>query len=170
MRSTLTTRHRALLALLLGSSSLAFPVLADEPSGLAEAVRVYTRSATTPSFEYATVDLNNDALVDAIVLLRGPTWCGSGGCTMLILRGTRDGFAPVSKATISNEPIMVSPELQHGWHTLLVSVRCGGISPGLVLMRFNGTKFPSNPTLQPRATPAQAGSAAELVFRKGLTP
>jgi hypothetical protein len=170
MRSTLTTRRWFQLALLLTLSSLALPALADELSNITEAVHAYTGSATASSFEYATVDLNNDALVDAVVLLRGRSWCGSGGCTMLILRGTGHGFAPVSRASISNGPIMVSPELRHGWHTLLVSVRGGGIRPELVLMRFNGTRFPSNPSLQPRATQAQADSATALVFRKGPTP
>ena len=165
----MTKRHRALLALLLSTLSISSLVLGSEPPGLMEAVHAVT--GKTSSFTYALVDLNDDGMPDAVVLLTGRDWCGSGGCTMLILKGMRNGFTLLSKATISNQPIKVLPDREHGWHTLLVSVKGGGIQPGgLVLMRFNGTKFPLNPSVQPRATQEQISSATTLVFQQGTTP
>jgi putative lipoprotein len=163
-------RHLALIALLVIAGCAGWPAFAGVPPGLAEAVRAQThgREIVAPSFKFALVDLNDDGVLDAVVLITDR--CGSGGCNMLILRGTAGGFTVVSGSTITNEPIKVSPELHHGWHTLLVSVRGGGVQPGLVLMRFNGTKFPLNPTVQPRATQAQADSATALVFQNGATP
>jgi hypothetical protein len=143
------------------------PALADEPTGLSEAIRAFSRDATT--FEYALVDLNDDGILDAVVLLTGQFWCGSGGCSMLILRGRAGGFSVVSTSTISNQPIKVSPERHHGWHTLLVSMRGGGIRPGYGVMPFNGRKYPVSPSEEARAAATQVDAAIPLTFRKGDT-
>jgi len=95
---------------------LFLPILApafqqQEVPGLVAAIQRYAEKMgehDTPLFKHALVDLNGDGRVDAIVLLSGPTWCGSGGCTMLIFRGTKTGFSFVSGSTITNEPIRVS--------------------------------------------------------------
>ncbi|MES2403474.1 MAG: hypothetical protein V4567_03930 [Pseudomonadota bacterium] len=55
-------------------------------------------------FEYALAVLNDDGRQDAIVLMRGQEWCGSGGCMMWIFRGTRTGFVFVSGSTITSPP------------------------------------------------------------------
>jgi hypothetical protein len=162
-------RRQVLLALLVAAGSAGWPALADEPPGLSDAVRAYTQTTSTPAFDYALVDLNEDGILDAVVLLKSP-YCGSGGCDMLILRGRAGGFALVSKSTISNQPIKVFRERQHGWHTLLVTVKGGGIEPGTVVMPFNGRKYPLNPSVQPRATPAEFDAATTLAFREGGTP
>lgn len=131
----------------------------DTPSSLTAAIRAYIKKPERPEFDYALTDLNGDGKADAIVLLRGSQWCGSGGCTLLVFKGKQDGFEFISKSTITSH-IRVSPEIRHGWKTLLVHT--GGI--GDVVMQFNGAKYPSNPSMQPKATKAQA-SAAEIVLK-----
>jgi len=72
MRSFVKLPRRALLALLVATGSAVCPALAepaDETLALAEAVREYSREATTPPFEYARADLNDDGILDAVVLL-----------------------------------------------------------------------------------------------------
>jgi hypothetical protein len=162
-------RPVALFALFVVTLGAGSPSRGGNVSALGDAVRGYSGSSSTPSFEYALADLNNDGIPDAVVLLTDPGWCGSGGCTMLILRGTVDRFTPVSKASVSNQPIKVSPERQNGWRTLLVWVAGGGIPPGFVLMRFDGRRYPFNPTLQPRAASKQVDAAATMAFHKGPT-
>lgn len=151
-------RLRAILlsSVLLGSSPCC---IADSPSQLNAAVRAFTKEAGKPAYRYAQVDLNGDGQADALVLLRGD-YCGSGGCTLLVFRGSPGGFALVSSSTISNEPIGVVDERRHGWKTLLVTSR--GVGP--VLLRFNGTKYPLNPSMQTKATKEQAASATILKF------
>ena len=112
-------------------------------------------------FRHALTDLNGDGRDDAIVLLLGGSWCGSGGCNMIVLRGTKEGFTVVSGSTITNEPIRVSPEKVQGWRTLIVFSK----GKGDVLMRFNGTRYPLNPSTQPKATPAQV-NAAQVVMKQ----
>ena len=127
---------------------------------LEAAVRSSVKGDFTPSFSYALVDLDGDGQPDAVVLLRGPMWCGSGGCTMLVFRGTANGFQLVSKSTITGEPIEVLPGVTLGWRTLIVNT--GGIGP--VVMQFNGTQYPGNPSMQPKATPEQIKSGQPLTL------
>ena len=142
---------------LIVAGSVSAAVEAVSPS-LETAVRSSLKGDSTPSFSYALVDLNGDGQLDAVVLLRGTMWCGSGGCTMLIFRGTANGFQLVSKSTITGEPIEVLPAVAHGWRTLIVNT--GGIGP--VVMQFNGSRYPGNPSIQRKATPAQIESGQPL--------
>ena len=107
-------------------------------------------------------DLNGDGREDAIVLLTGNEWCGSGGCNMLVFQGTEKSFSFISTSTITNVPIAVLPETRHGWHTLIV--RSG--KTDAVLMRFNGQKYPSNPSMQPTASSSQIKQAQELNMKQ----
>ena len=145
--------------------SLLAPTLGarDPPPGLIAAVQAYVEKRgdhERPQFRHALTDLDGDGRADAIVLLLGGNWCGSGGCNMLVFRAAANGFTLVSASTITNEPIRVSPEKSHGWRTLIVFAK----GRGDVLMRFNGTRYPLNPSLQPKATPAQV-SAAQVVMK-----
>lgn len=101
----------------------------------------------------AAVDLNGDLLDDALVLLTGPWWCGSGGCTLLVLAGERDGMRLVSRITLVRGPLVASDSRTAGWRDLIVEVAGGGARPGRVALRFDGTRYPSNPTLQERLDP-----------------
>jgi len=113
-----------------------------------------------PPFRHALTDLNADGQADAIVLLLGSSWCGSGGCNMLVFRGTKDGFRLVSASTITTGPIRVSTENTQGWKTLIVYSK----GRGDVLMQFNGTHYPLNPSLQSKATIGQV-EAAEVLLK-----
>ena len=133
------------------------------PSGLMSAIQDYVGKKghqERPPFRQALTDLNADGQVDAIVLLLGSNWCGSGGCNMLVFRGTNDGFTFVSASTITNEPIRVSPENTQGWKTLIVHSK----GKGDVLMQFNGTHYPLNPSLQSKATTGEV-EAAEVLLK-----
>lgn len=74
---------------------------------------------------------------------------------MLVFHGTEAGFTFVSASSITNEPIRISPETTQGWKTLIVHAK----GKGDVRMRFNGTRYPLNPSLQPKATAAQVRAA-----------
>ncbi len=137
----------------------------DAPPALVAAVQRFVNTGgerELPDFRHALVDLDGDGRRDAIVLLQSQAWCGSGGCTMLVLRGVTEGFALVSRSTITNEPIRVSPERSHGWRTLIVSAK----GAGDVVMRFDGKRYPLNPSVQPKATPTQVAAARVVIDRE----
>lgn len=133
----------------------------EPPVALSEAVQLFAKERVT--YRFAVTDLNDDGIADAVVLLTGRDWCGSGGCTMLVLSGTKTGFNLVSSSTVTSEPISVLPSISHAWHTLLVHSK----PKGMVAMPFDGKKYPSNPSMQPSATTSQATGGTRLSFAIG---
>jgi len=113
-------------------------------------------------YKSALVDLNDDKIADALVLFDDPGSCGTGGCRLEIYRGTKRGFEFLSRSTITLPPIRVTSEKRYGWKTLIVL--SGGT--GSVLLRFNGSRYPLNPSLQPKAIPSQIDSAITVLDRR----
>lgn len=89
-------------------------------------------------FEY---DLNGDNLKEIFVGLTGPYFCGSGGCTQLILDSKGD---VITMFTVSDYPVVISGDLTNGWKDLYI------LSDGKYhLVRFDGKSYPSNPSILP---------------------
>ena len=127
-------------------------------SSLAAAVALFTQHAAPP-YRSAMIDLNGDGQEDAVVLLSGTDWCGTGGCTMLIFKKDRGGYLLRSRSTVTRSPIRISPVVTNGWKDLIVSTR--GL--GDALMQFDGSAYPGNPSTQQAATPAQVAAATIIV-------
>src|SRR5436190_1567725 len=87
---------------------------------------------------------------EAIVYLMGGEWCGSGGCTMLILASEASSFRVVTKITITRPPIRVLSSTSHGWHSIGVWVAGGRIEPAFEAeLSFDGKSYPGNPSVPP---------------------
>ena len=127
--------------------------------GAVEAWLATQGTYVTPDFRQALTDLDDDRHSDAIVLLSGPEWCGSGGCQMLIFRGTTAGFEFLSATTVTSEPIRVSSMKTNGFRTLIVNSK----GRGDVLLPFDGTRYPPNPSMADKATPTQARAAKVIL-------
>lgn len=143
--------RRLLLLLLLLCPAAATAQSASSVRGAVEAWTAAQGSYTAPSFKQALTDLDGDHHSDAIVLLSGPDWCGSGGCQLLVFRGTTAGFEFISACTVASEPIRVSSMKTNGWRTLIVYSK----GRGDVLLPFDGTRYPGNTSTAEKATPAQ---------------
>ncbi len=98
-------------------------------------------------FTYALVDLDGDGIQDAVVYLNAG--CGSGGCDIRIMKGTKDGFTYVSGSTVTNLPVYVLPSKTNGWRDIAVTTRVGFMKYGTVILKYNGQGYPLNPSLQP---------------------
>ncbi|MCB1636310.1 MAG: hypothetical protein KDI51_17110, partial [Xanthomonadales bacterium] len=92
-------------------------------------------------YRYAQADLNDDEWTDAVVLIQQFGYCGTGGCTLLLLVGTEDGFEVVDRAPVVREPIALTEEWRSGWRTLVVGRGGGGVPSGLALMWFDGSQY-----------------------------
>ena len=68
------------------------------------------------------IDLNGDGRHEAVVLMDGPDWCGSGGCSLWVLTPRGRSWRMVTQATIMNPPIRVLPSRSHGWSELSAMV------------------------------------------------
>ena len=90
-------------------------------------------------------DLNEDGKPEAIVYLSNP-WCGSGGCTTLILKQDKSSWKVVTKIVGAQSPIRVLSKTSHGWHNIGVLVAGGGIIDGYEAeLAFNGKTYPKYP-------------------------
>lgn len=124
----------------------------------------YPGNDLTTRYSSAFVDLNDNGVTDVIVYITGRTWCGSGGCRMLVLAPKQDSYEVVAQTTITRLPIRVLPIKSHGWHDLGVWVQGGGIQPGYEAdLPFDGKNYPSNPSTPP-ARRLNVGTAGRVVI------
>jgi uncharacterized protein YecT (DUF1311 family) len=129
----------------------------DDRSGALKAfLRTYLHEPAAPAdddsrtrYAVAWKDLNGDGRPEAIVFLMGGQWCGSGGCTMLVLEQSGGGFTVRGKTSVTSAPIAVLPSANHGWRDLVVQVGGGGGWSGQVILPFRGDRYASNPTVPP---------------------
>ena len=100
-------------------------------------------------------NLNKDPEKEIFVGLTGSNFCGSGGCTVLLLSSKGD---LISRFTVTGNPILIGDTNTKGWKDLILH------SDGKDhLMKFDGKTYPSNPSTQPVYT---ANKAQTLI--KGL--
>lgn len=114
-------------------------------ASLKEFLQAFDNDKTT---QYIAVfrDLNDDGSPEAIVHLVSNGWCGSGGCTTLIL--TQDGKAwrIVKKITVSRPPIRVLSNVSNGWHDIGVWTQGGGVLHGYEsVISFDGKIYGKQP-------------------------
>lgn len=109
-----------------------------------------SRDGNTTSYFSALIDLKGDGTREAIVYLMGDDWCGSGGCTTLILAPQGSSYKVVTKITVTRPPIRVLTTKSNGWHDIAVRVQGGGIARAYeAKLSFDGKTYPRNPSTPP---------------------
>lgn len=94
------------------------------------------------TYKYNQVDLNGDGNLEILVGLNGPFFCGSGGCTVLLLTNHGD---VITRFSVVKYPAYLDNESSNGWKNLILY--SGGANR---VVQFDGTAYPSNPfTLTP---------------------
>jgi len=97
----------------------------------------------TTRYASAFVDLDGDNQPEVIVYIVGETWCGSGGCRMIVLKAKGSSYEVMSATSVTRLPIRVLDGESHGWHNISVWVQGGGIQPGYEAeLSFNGQSYP----------------------------
>ena len=94
-------------------------------------------------------DLTGDGVADALVYLDSPSWCGSGGCTVLVFEAITDAeaaaelgaFRPAAEISLMNGPVTVAETTSEGWADLVVTQEDGA----RVALRFDGETYPTSP-------------------------
>ncbi len=104
----------------------------------------------TTRYSAAPANLSDAKVPEVVVYVAGHAWCGSGGCTMLILRPDGVSFTVIARTTITRPPIRVLQTATNGWHDVGVWVQGGGILAGYTaVLSFNGKAYASNPIVPP---------------------
>jgi len=108
-------------------------------------------------------DLNGDGTQEALVLLTGTDWCGSGGCALLVAQHGGAAWRLISKITLVHPPVVALDRKRFGWQSLSVTVGGGGVITHPVTLDFRQGRYPSNPpTLS--ASPASTPSSGETLI------
>ena len=120
----------------------------------------------TTRYSSAFVDLKDDGTQEVIVYVTGRTWCGSGGCRMLVLEPKGASYKAISQTTVTRLPIRVLAIKSNGWHDIGVWVQGGGIIQGYEAdLPFSGGTYPHNPSTPP-ARRLEEKVAGEVVVPK----
>lgn len=114
-------------------------------------------------YSFSRVSLDGNGSKQILVYVSGPGWCGSGGCTALLLEPYDSSFRVIDKFTLARLPIRILSSKTHGWHDLAMPVGGGGIIHGYIaLLRFDGHKYPSNPSMAPKLPVKLVGTGTEV--------
>lgn len=107
-------------------------------------------------FKLYTTDLNGDGKKETFVSLVGSYFCGTGGCTMLLLDSN---YKLITKFTVMQGSIFVEPRTENDWKVL--TVKSEGEWKSLVYA--NGT-YPSNPSVVERSKQDGPSGQAVVIF------
>ena len=117
----------------------------------------------------ASVSLRDDTTLQVIVYLTNDGWCGSVGCTALILEPKDFDFRVVTKITATRLPIRLLSTKTNGWHDLAVHVQGGGVEQAYeVKLSFDGKSYPLDPSVPP-AQPVTTEIAGEVIVPTSAT-
>ena len=90
-------------------------------------------------FQLAEIDLNNDGKNEVFVNFFTNYYCGTGGCSLLLLDSDMN---IITKFTVTRTPLFIQKELLNGWNTILVQ------SQGKFVKLIHDTKgYPPNPSV-----------------------
>lgn len=102
------------------------------------------------SFAWAKVDAAGAGGDETVVYLMGDPWCGSSGCTLLVLARTAGSYRVIGRTTAVKLPIRALATESHGRRDLGVLVQGGGVVKGYEAeLRFDGSQYPPNATVPP---------------------
>lgn len=111
-------------------------------------------------FQFYKIDLNGNGNNEIFVRFMSPYFCGSGGCTFLLL----DKYGEViTRFSVTRAPIFVEPSKVNGWSLLLV--KDSGVFKELT---FQDGTYPSNPTVLPKAPYDAPSGHAQVMFHDEL--
>ncbi len=118
----------------------------------------------TTRYSAAFADLSGAKTPEVVVYVSGRAWCGSGGCSMLILRAEGAAFSVIARTTITRPPIRILQTVTNGWHEVGVWVQGGGIQTGYTaVLSYNGKTYASHPTVPP-ARPSTTDPGGEILI------
>jgi hypothetical protein len=104
-----------------------------------------------------------DGNAEYLVYVSGQAWCGSGGCTLLVLEPTGSTFKVLGNMDIVQLPIRILPSMKDGHPDIGVVVRGGGVGTAYeAVLSFDGKNYPENPSIRPARK--LAGSEGKIVI------
>ena len=150
----------AVLGVLMPFGALFGQEGAADSNNPSEALKAFLRSYLNPKGEdrikettqitVVSVKTEAEAGEEQVVYVSGWGWCGTSGCTMLIVEPFQSSFKVLGNEPGVQLPIRLLPSTQHGHPDIGVQVEGGGIEvPYEAVLSFDGTNYPLNSALPP---------------------
>lgn len=120
-------------------------------------------------YMFQSLDLDGTGPKGAmLVYLTGSKVCGTGGCTLLVLQSTVNGYRPLSRIATVQQLVMISNQRTKGYPDLIVYTAGGGLAPAYRRLRFDGFSYPVNLAVEPPLSAGTVISGVALASR--ITP
>lgn len=138
------------LALLVATPDSTLDAATVEQAQLALLAYIEPHDATADATRWrlAWADLNGDGLKDAVAFSQDKDWCGTGGCTLLVLEAIPEEdqeelgpFAVAAEIAMVDGPVRVLEKISFGWADLLVTNEEGQS----IRLAFDGETYPLSP-------------------------
>lgn len=134
---------------------------ADETTApkVLSAVKKFDALLKVDTYDVKLVSLKEDNKCEnPIVFLNGLSgYCGSAGCTLLVLDCTDDGYKVMGKTTVSNRPVSLSNRSTNGYRDIKVRVR----NTGIVTLKHEGKAYTKNAS---NALKTKANASDIMIF------
>lgn len=145
-------------------------IKAGKDAMLADHLKVYARDAMRPLRYVAVEPTENNPRLLTFVYLMGPHYCGSGGCTLLVLSPLdAGGYRLLGKIPITRPPVMMLDTTTDGMPDLAVGVSGGGAASRQAVLRYDDdvARYPGNPTVPP-AEPAAGPLTGQTIISQEM--
>lgn len=141
-------------------STVDAPTAAAAQQTLLHYVSPFDATADASLWSFAWADLNGDGLKDAVAFSRDEDWCGSSGCTLLVLEAVpkedQEELGPfhvAAEVAVVAGPVQLLASRHHGWADLSVVDEVGRT----VRLAFDGESYPFSPAAG-TASPSEEGT------------
>ena len=111
--------------------------------------------STERKFSLQEIDLNNDGKKEVFINFSTPYFCGSGGCSLLLLNSD---LGIINRFTVTETPLYISPDYKNGWKVILVKSKGKWKA-----LEYEKGKYPSNPSVV-KDSNAEPDSKSSLIF------
>ena len=82
------------------------------------------------------------------VFLNGKSgYCGTGGCTFLVLKCTEKGYEVMSNTSVADAPVYLSTHSTNGYRDIKLYAR----KVGDVVLKYDGKKYPDNASMESKS-------------------
>ena len=103
----------------------------------------------TLMLKWGAADLDADGKDEVLAYVGGPMMCGTGGCPLSILRDDGNRFELISRTSVNQLPLGVLDTWTGGMRDIWVTVSGGGMPEQTRRLKWNGRRYPFNPTVAP---------------------
>ena len=114
-----------------------------------EALKDDLSSPDSLRLQTGATDLDGDGVAEVLAYAIDPMICGTGGCSLYVLRKAGDSYRILDQIGPSQLPIYKLPVGEDGWAELGVTTYGGGVAQQVMAVPHGEAGYAPNPTGEP---------------------